>query len=108
MPAMLRILGSPKTLCDGLTRRDLLQIGAIGALDLGDWFRLQGAEPHASAAAGRSFGKAKSCILLFLFGSPSQHDTFDPKPEAPEEVRGELKPISTAVPGTQICELLPR
>jgi hypothetical protein len=107
---MLRILGSPKTLCDGLTRRDLLRIGALGSLGLGDWLRLQAAEPQASAtgAAGKSFGKAKSCILLFLFGSPSQHDTFDPKPHAPEEVRGELKPIATSVAGLQICELLPR
>src|SRR5262245_35618317 len=108
MPAMLRILGSPKTLCDGLTRRDLLQIGALGALGLGDWFRLQGAEPQASAAAGRSLGKAKSCLLLFLCGSPSQHDTLDPKPQAPEEIRGELKPIATSVPGLHICELLPK
>src|SRR5215471_5212685 len=103
---MLRILGSRKTLCDGLTRRDLLQVGSLGFLGLADWLRLQAGQ--VSAPATGRFGQAKSCILLFLFGSPSQHDTFDPKPDAPEEIRGELKAIPTRVPGTQICELLPR
>jgi hypothetical protein len=108
---MFRILGSQKTLCDGLTRRDVLQIGTLGFLSLSDWFRLNAGEPGALATGGipkGAFGKAKSCILLFLFGSPSQHDTFDPKPGATEEIRGELKPIGTSVPGTQICELLPK
>jgi hypothetical protein len=80
-------------------------MGTLGFLSLADWFRHQQAQ--ATPAASR-FGQAKSCILLFLFGSPSQHDTFDPKPEAPENIRGELRPISTCVPGTQICELFPR
>src|SRR5262245_21237671 len=116
---MLRILGSKHTLCDGLTRRDLLQVGSLGFLRLSDWFRLQASEaargapasePEALATGGLecSFGKAKSCILLFLFGSPSQHDTFDPKPDAPVEIRGELKAIPTVMPGTQLCELLPK
>jgi hypothetical protein len=104
---MFRILGSRKTLCDGLTRRDLLQVGTVGFLGLGDWFRLQAGQP-AAPAARRRFGQAKSCILLYLFGSPSQHDTFDPKPDAPVEVRGELKSIPTAMPGTRLCELLPK
>src|SRR5438067_1037810 len=115
---MLRILGSRKTLCDGVSRRDLLRIGTLGFLGLGDWLRLQAGEPGASrgepgaSATGGThrtgFGHAKSCILLFLFGSPSQHDTFDPKPDAPDEVRGELKPIATNVPGMDICELFPK
>jgi hypothetical protein len=106
---MLRILGTQKTLCDGLSRRDLLRVGTLGFLGLGDWLRLRAGEPPGLARrSGARFGQAKSCILLFLFGSPSQHDTFDPKPEAPDEVRGELKPIQTSVPGTQICELLPQ
>lgn len=103
---MLRILGSRKKLCDGLTRRDVLQVGTLGFLGLADWLRFREAQAAVESAPG--FGQAKSCILLFLFGSPSQHDTFDPKPEAPEEVRGELKPIATRVPGMQICELLPQ
>ncbi|OAI48323.1 hypothetical protein AYO44_07395 [Planctomycetaceae bacterium SCGC AG-212-F19] len=103
---MLRILGSRKRLCDGLSRRDLLQVGTLGFLGLGDWFRLQPAQ--AAPASGGVFGQAKACILLFLFGSPSQHDTLDPKPDAPEEVRGELKPIATRVPGMHLSELLPK
>ncbi|HUY88420.1 MAG TPA: DUF1501 domain-containing protein, partial [Pirellulales bacterium] len=76
---MLRILGSRKTLCDGLSRRDLLQIGSTGMLGLGlaDALRLQAAADTAARPA--SFGKAKACILLFPFGSPPQHETFDPK-----------------------------
>jgi hypothetical protein len=104
---MLRILGSRKTLCDGLCRRDLLQVGTLGFLGLGDWFRLKAVEPGA-AGPRSGFGQAKACILLYLFGSPSQHDTFDPKPDAPEDIRGELRPIATNVPGTHICELLPK
>ena len=54
------------------------------------------------------FGQAKSCILLFPFGSPPQHETFDPKPDAPREIQGEMGAISTAVPGVQIGEGLPQ
>lgn len=103
---MLRLLGSRKKMCDGLTRRDLLQAGTLGALGLVDFFRAQASEPRGTPH--RRFGQAKSCVLLFLFGSPSQHDTFDPKPNAPLEVRGELSPIATSVPGLQICELFPK
>src|SRR5207302_10424038 len=101
-----RILGSKTTLCDGLTRRDLLHIGGLGAFGFGlsDLFRLQEA---AAATPGRSFGKAKACILLFPYGSPPQHETFDPKPDAPAEIQGEMKAIATAVPGLRVCEYLP-
>jgi len=102
---MLRLLGSQKRLCDGLSRRDVLRIGSLGFLGLGDWCRLQEAQAAPVQPTG---GKAKSCILLFLFGSPSQHDTFDPKPDAPSEVRGEFGSIATAVPGMRFCELLPK
>ena len=107
---MLRILGNRKLLCDGLTRRDLLQIGGLGAFGfmLSDFFaarRLAGAEP----AEGRDkFGRAKSCILIYKYGSPAQHETFDPKPDAPVEVQGELKAIPTSVPGIHIGERLPK
>jgi hypothetical protein len=66
---------------------------------------------QAQAAAARSpasFGRARSCILLFPYGSPPQHETFDPKPDAPAEVQGELKAIASSVPGLQVCEGLPR
>src|SRR5262249_13049672 len=102
---MFRVLGSARRLCDGLTRRDLLRVGPVCFLGLGDWFRLREVQ---AAPRSRGFGQAKSCILLFLFGSPSQHDTFDPKPDAPENIRGELRPIATRLPGTHICELLPK
>jgi hypothetical protein len=61
----------------------------------------------ASRATG-SFGKAKACILLFPYGSPSQHETFDPKPEAPAEIQGEMKAFTSRVPGLRICERLRR
>ncbi|HKI36018.1 MAG TPA: DUF1501 domain-containing protein [Gemmataceae bacterium] len=108
---MLRILGSPKALCDGLTRRDFLHVGGLGGLGLGlgDLFRLseaQGSQPGGVASGG--FGQAKACILLFPYGSPPQHETFDPKPDAPAEVQGELKSIASSVPGLRVCERLPR
>jgi hypothetical protein len=115
---MLRILGSRKMLCDGVTRRDFLQVGALGVLGLGldGFFRLQESQaapspptplPRGERGAERSFGRAKACILLFPYGSPPQHETFDPKPDAPPEVQGEMKAIATSVPGLHICERLP-
>src|SRR5205085_12584347 len=65
----------------------------------------RGAASTDSQAAG--FGKAKSCILIFMWGGPSQLDTWDPKPDAPAEIRGEFKPISTNIPGIQISEHFP-
>jgi hypothetical protein len=108
---MLRVLGNPKRLCDGLTRRDLLQVGALGAfgLTLGDFLRLRAgaAESPAPPRRDSGFGKAKACILLFLYGSPSQLETFDVKPDAPEGIRGPLGTIPTSVPGYRVGELLP-
>ena len=105
---MIPILGSNKQLCDGLSRRDLLHVGGLGAfgLSLADWNRLQATQTEGEASL--SFGKAKSCVLVFLFGSPPQHETFDPKPNAPVEIQGEMKAISTNVPGLDICERLPQ
>src|SRR5690349_12085664 len=104
---MLRMLGSHRTLCDGLSRRDLLHVGGLSAfgLGLGEALALQ---PAQAAAKAGPFGRAKYCILLFLFGSPPQHETFDPKPDAPSEIQGELKAISTSIPGVPIGEGLPR
>jgi Protein of unknown function (DUF1501) len=107
---MLRVLGGPKRFCDGLTRRELLQIGSLGLSGV-PLTHAQAPSSHQSAATGPSlsgFGQAKACILLFMYGSPSQLETFDPKPDAPVEVRGELGCISTCVPGLNICERLPR
>ncbi len=104
---MVRILGQRKSLCDGLSRRDFLHLGGLGAFGLGlsEFFRLQ--EARAKASPRRAFGKAKACILLFPYGSPPQHETFDPKPEAPAEIQGEMGSIATSVPGLRICDHLP-
>src|SRR5438046_2609336 len=105
---MLRILGSPKKLCSGLTRRDLLMAGGLGVfgLSLRDYSRLS--ELQASTPeSGESFGKAKACILLYLYGAPSQLELCDMKPAAPVEIRGELKPIRSSLPGLDVCELMP-
>src|SRR5262245_6047661 len=104
---MLRILGSNKLFCDGLTRRDLLHVGALSplGLTLANWSRATERRPATTA---NGFGSAKRCILLYLWGSPSQIDTFDPKPDAPREVRGELGSIPTVLPGVRVGEVLPR
>jgi hypothetical protein len=105
---MLRILGSPKKLCNQMTRRDLLWAGGLSLFGLGlnDLHRASAAPP--ADPVSRNFGKAKSCILLYLYGSPSQLETFDMKPDAPNEVRGEMRPIRSALPGCDVCEYLPQ
>src|SRR5262249_53741261 len=88
-----------------LTRRDLLQAGALGFLGVSMADVL---ESRARAAeSGGMLPKARSVIFLFLTGGPSQHDTFDMKPNAPDEVRGEFRPIATSTPGIDICEHMP-
>jgi hypothetical protein len=92
----------PATFCDGLSRRDFLHAGAIGVLGLTlpNLHRLQ--------AAGIAKDSDVNCIMLFLVGGPSQIDTWDPKPNAPAEVRGPFKPIVTNVPGIQISDIFPK
>lgn len=102
---MLRILSSPKTLCDGMSRRDLLWAGGLGALGLTLEQFLRG-QAHGAESA-RHFGRAKSCILLYLYGAASQLETWDPKPDAPAEVRGTLGSIRTSMPGVEVGELMP-
>jgi len=85
------------------SRRALLQAGTVGLLGL-SWPRLLAAQSQPAAGLPPGAGKAKRCIFLFMWGGPSQLDTFDLKPHAPAEVRGDFKPISTSVPGLQICE----
>ncbi|HXG11355.1 MAG TPA: DUF1501 domain-containing protein [Gemmataceae bacterium] len=107
---MLRILGSPRKLCTGWTRREMLWAGGLGLLGIGlsDFLRLSAVQAaDAARRAPAHFGRAKSCILLYLYGAPSQLETFDPKPDAPVEIRGELKSIRSRLPGLDVCELLP-
>jgi hypothetical protein len=93
-----------------LTRRELLRAGAIGlgGLTLPGLLRLRQTATAAPAGPGRKAGKAKSVIMLFLSGGPSQLDMWDLKPQAPEEIRGTFRPADTNVPGIQISEHLPR
>ncbi|HUE70907.1 MAG TPA: DUF1501 domain-containing protein [Pirellulaceae bacterium] len=86
-----------------LGRRELLHIGGLSLLGLSAG-QLESLRAHQPAARER----AKSCVFLFLFGGPSQVDLWDMKPAAPPEIRGEFKPVATNVPGTAICEHLPR
>lgn len=98
---MFTLFGPGSRYCDGVTRRSFLKVGglAMGGIALPDLLR-------AEAASGRSSHKA--VIMVFMSGGPPHQDMFDLKPDAPAEIRGEFQPISTNVPGVQICELLPR
>src|SRR6516165_8835985 len=93
----------PVHFCDGLTRRDFLHAGSLSMLGLG-LPAMQALAATGASAPDRDI----NCILLFLVGGPSQLDTWDMKPDAPEEVRGPFKPIATKVPGVQISEVFAR
>lgn len=101
---MLHLLSESLRDCERVSRRGLLQIGSLGALgvSLPHWF----ASRKAQAASGES-KKDVSCILIWTHGGTSHHDTFDPKPNAPQSVRGEFGFIETAVPGVQFTDVVP-
>lgn len=105
---MLHLTGSRKQLCNGVTRRDLLHIGGISALGLSAAGALRADSTEEVSGQSHRQGKAKACIFVFLFGSPPQHETFDPKPLAAPEIQGEMKAINTSIPGYQIGEGLPQ
>jgi hypothetical protein len=113
---MLSLLDPSVSPADRLTRREWLRAGGLSGLGLSLPALLRAeqnptahaAAPSLSSALGSTFGKAKNCIFLWLQGGPPQHETFDPKPDAPAEIRGPFKPINTNVPGVRFCELLPR
>ena len=94
------ILGKKANNCDGVNRRDFLRVGGIAGLSLPSLLQLE-------AQAKTKKARAKSVILVYLGGGLTHHDTFDMKPDAPEEVRGKYKSIDTVVPGLRIGELLP-
>lgn len=101
---MLSLYDSKGTrLCDGVSRREFLRASGLGIVSGGS---LISGFPSTTIAMPAN-GKAKRCIVLFLLGGPAQHSTWDPKPQAPEEIRGAFRSIPTQVPGTHIGELLP-
>jgi hypothetical protein len=103
---MLRFLGSSQSFCDGVSRRNFLQIGAFGAgLTLADMLRARSLQ--AAGTARQPSRSHKAAIMIYLPGGPSHMDMYDLKPEAPVEFRGEFKAIDTNVPGVQICEHFP-
>jgi hypothetical protein len=99
---MLTFAGPAERFCDGVSRRSFLKVGALalGGITLPDLLRAE-----ARSGIRRSH---KAIIMIYLPGGPPHQDTFDLKPEAPLEIRGELRPIATSVPGIEVCELLPR
>src|ERR1051325_485547 len=92
--------------CAGMPRRDFLQLGLGAVMGLGftDLIRNRAA---AAEVAGKASLAQVNCILIWLDGGPTHYESFDPKPDAPKEIRGEFKPISTSVPGIQFCEIFP-
>lgn len=105
---MLTIHDRGSSLCDGWTRREWLRIGSLGlgGLSLPSW--LAATTPSTAKGIEVPTRKAKACIVLFFLGAPPQHETWDPKPDAPAEIRGDLKPIPSATPGLFVGELMPK
>ncbi|MGE3809578.1 MAG: DUF1501 domain-containing protein, partial [Gemmataceae bacterium] len=92
----------PRT-CDGYSRREFLRVGALGGASLTLAELLRG-QARGTVASGRS----KSVIFAYLYGGQSHLDSYDMKPDAPVEIRGDFKPIATKVPGLNLCELMPK
>src|SRR5205809_518603 len=93
--------------CAGMARRDFIQLGlgALTGFGLTDLMRLRA---QAATQPGQLHSKDVNCILIWMDGGPSHYETFDPKPNAPKEIRGELSPIKTKIPGVQFCEIVPQ
>ncbi|MBQ17267.1 MAG: hypothetical protein CMJ65_09095 [Planctomycetaceae bacterium] len=105
---MLRVLGHRRTACDGFTRREAIRVGGLSLFSGISLPTLLHAASQQRDSQGTTLeGKARSVILINLFGGPPHQDTFDLKPEAPKNIRGEFSPIATATPGLHVCELLP-
>ncbi|HVR35058.1 MAG TPA: DUF1501 domain-containing protein [Methylomirabilota bacterium] len=101
---MLKVSGKGSiTTCDGITRRDFLQVGALGAIGL-TWSKFAALQAMGAVSPSKS---DRSAIMIFNLGAPSQLDTFDMKPDAPREIRGPFRPIRTNNPDIQVAEILP-
>src|SRR3954447_297623 len=109
---MLSIPGRPGATCDGVSRRELIRVGGAGllGLSLGNLLQLEarGATAPADAAKRSGFGSAKNFIFIFLQSGPSHLDIWDPKPDAPDDIRGEFATIDTKIPGVKLTEVMPK
>src|SRR5690349_1976915 len=101
---MLRVLGSGRVRSGQLRRRDVLRAGGLSLLGSSSASTVARGESNAAELPG--FGRAKRCLLLYIYGAWSQLDTFDPKPDAPESIRGEFGTIGSKLPGVRVCEHL--
>jgi uncharacterized protein (DUF1501 family) len=106
---MLSIPGRPVRTCEGVSRRELMRIGGAGliGLSLPDFLAMQARAASPAKAESKTSGRAKSVLLVFLQGGPSHIDIWDPKPDAPSNIRGEFKAIKTKVDGIQVSETMP-
>ena len=110
---MLVVPAVSTPLCTGSSRREALRVGGLSALGLslpGLMASVARAQPNRALPSDQSpgFGRAKSVILVWLLGGPPQHETWDPKPGAPREIRGEFGQIESVVPGIHVGELMPK
>jgi hypothetical protein len=111
---MISIPGQYGATCDGFSRREFLRIGGAGlaGLSLANILKLQAQQSAAAGPAAsqprNGWGRAKSVIILYLQGGPSHIDIWDPKPDAPSNVRGDFKPIRTKVTGIHLSEVMPK
>ncbi len=96
--------------CEGTRRRDFLKLGVGSFMGLGmvDLLRQRAQAAQVARAAGKSSPANVNCIMIWLDGGPSHYESFDPKPDAPTDIRGEFKPIKTAVPGVYFSEVIPK
>jgi hypothetical protein len=111
---MISIPGLSGATCDGFNRREFMRLGGAGllGLSLADILRLQAEQPKGTGPAPgqpkNGWGSAKQVLMIYLQGGPSHIDIWDPKPDAPSNVRGDFKPVRTKVPGIQLSEVMPK
>ncbi len=105
---MLSLGRSALRTCEGITRREWLRAGGLSALGMTLPDLLRRRAEGAPFRPGGSFGRARSCILVFLFGAPAHQDIWDLKPSAPSDIRGEFRPAASSVPGIYLGEHVPR
>ncbi len=105
---MLSIPGQSGATCDGISRRELLRVGGAGLLGV-SLSQLLASEGRAQATGAKrdGFGSAKNFIFIFLQGGPSHLDIWDPKPDAPDNIRGDFKVLKTKLPGVGVSEVMP-